>query len=161
MAVHALFGFGEGLMSGELDADEFYSLKQSGELHRTLIARKIRQLTRQTASDVSTIAVSPEKQTASCLINSQLTELFRLGATLEKAFQHPQDIEFLVTDTQIFVVQSRPITQPIPAIIVYDNSNIQEGYCGVTTPLTFSFASRAHTTVVRADPSISGQTISL
>ena len=149
MAIHALFGFGEGLMSGNLDADEFYALKQSGELHRSVIARKTEQLVRQTILGLSTVAVSPEKQDAPCLTDSQLDELFRLGATLEKAFQHPQDVEFVVTDTQLFVVQSRPITQPIPAIIVYDNSNIQESYCGVTTPLTFSFASRAYATVYR------------
>src|SRR6185503_17215572 len=28
--------------------------------------------------------------------------------------------------------------------LVFDNSNIQESYCGVTTPLTFSFASHAY-----------------
>ena len=31
--------------------------------------------------------------------------------------------------------------------VVWDNSNIQESYCGVTTPLTFSFAARAYSTV--------------
>jgi pyruvate,water dikinase len=50
---------------------------------------------------------------------------------------------------QIWFVQSRPITQPIPDVVVYDNSNIQESYCGVTTPLTFSFAQRAYATVYK------------
>ncbi len=31
--------------------------------------------------------------------------------------------------------------------VVWDNSNIQESYCGVTTPLTFSFARRAYAQV--------------
>jgi len=52
-------------------------------------------------------------------------------------------------------LQARPITAlPAPPntdgpVVVWDNSNIQESYCGVTTPLTFSFASRAYETVYR------------
>ena len=61
----------------------------------------------------------------------------------------PQDIEFCVADEQLYLLQARPITALIPLQVVYDNSNIQESYCGVTTPLTFSFAQRAYTTVYR------------
>ncbi|WP_375444333.1 PEP/pyruvate-binding domain-containing protein [uncultured Fibrella sp.] len=151
MAAHALFGFGEGLMTGDLDADEFYWLKQAGHMHRSQIAIKTRQLAAHNAADGSVVSVpvSPEKQTDPCLTSQQLDELFRIGTRLENAFQQPLDVEFVVTDKQVFVVQARPITQPIPEVIVYDNSNIQESYCGVTSPLTFSFASRAYATVYR------------
>ena len=149
LAIHAVFGFGEGLVSGQLDADEFYWLKQSGQLHRQTIANKTQQLAEQNGKGLYLIAVVPKKQVISCLTVSQLEDLFQIGMALEKTFDHPQDVEFVVTDEQIFVVQSRPITQPIPEVIIYDNSNIQESYCGVTTPLTFSFASRAYATVYR------------
>ena len=151
MAAHALFGFGEGLMTGGHDADEFYWLKQTGLLHRTQLATKTEQLTAPAppAPGLTIAAVPPGQQHLSCLTTNQLDELFRLGTLLENAFGHPQDVEFVATMEQVYVVQSRPITQPIPEVIVYDNSNIQESYCGVTTPLTFSFASRAYATVYR------------
>lgn len=66
-----------------------------------------------------------------------------------KKFSHSQDIEFVLSKNNLYFVQSRPVTQAIPEIVVYDNSNIQESYCGVTTPLTFSFAQRAYATVYR------------
>lgn len=127
MAVHAVPGFGEGLVSGQLDPDEFYPLKTSGMVHRRVVV--------------------PDRQDNPCLTNVQLADLFALGQQIETAFGRPQDVEFVVNEQGLFVVQARPITQPIPEVIVYDNSNIQESYCGVTTPLTFSFASRAYATV--------------
>jgi pyruvate,water dikinase len=75
--------------------------------------------------------------------------LYTLATELEKRFSTPLDIEFCIQNGTIYFLQARPITQPIPEVVVYDNSNIQESYCGVTTPLTFSFAQRAYATVYR------------
>ena len=149
MTAHAAFGFGEGLVGGQLSADEFYWLKTSGQVHRQVIATKTQQVAAQAGPGTRLVAVAEDKQILPCLTNSRLDPLFHLGTTLETAFGRPQDVEFVFTDSQLFVVQARPITQPIPEVIVYDNSNIQESYCGVTTPLTFSFASRAYATVYR------------
>ena len=47
-------------------------------------------------------------------------------------------------------MQARPITSLPPPpntdgpVVVWDNSNIQESFNGVTTPLTFSYAQRAY-----------------
>jgi len=51
-----------------------------------------------------------------------------------------------MADGNLFMLQSRPITSlgqiadPDSTLLVWDNSNISESYCGVTTPLTYSFA---------------------
>lgn len=61
---------------------------------------------------------------------------------------HPQDIEWAYDGEKIWVLQVRPITTHIIdknlPITIFDNSNIQESYCGVTTPLTFTYASIAY-----------------
>ncbi|MBC7915627.1 MAG: hypothetical protein H7Y07_16075, partial [Pyrinomonadaceae bacterium] len=44
---------------------------------------------------------------------------------------------------------SSSINLGIPEVTVFDNSNIQKCYSGVTTPLTFSFTKRAHATAYR------------
>lgn len=147
LAIHACLGFGEGLVQGKTAPDEFYFLKKNGALHRQQIVRKEWEMQQRTGKGLKAVPVAAEKQDLPCLSKSQLSRLAEIGTSIEIAFGRPQDIEFAVAHNQLFVLQARPITQPIPEVIVYDNSNIQESYCGVTTPLTFSFASRAYATV--------------
>ncbi|AYA35815.1 hypothetical protein D3Y59_01390 [Hymenobacter oligotrophus] len=149
LAVHAVWGFGEGLVSGALAPDEFYFSKQTGQVHRQIIASKDQQFVARPEGGLMMQAVPPAQQHEPCLSAAHLGQLFGIGTQLEQAFGGPQDVEFVVAGEQLWVVQARPITQPIPEVVVYDNSNIQESYCGVTTPLTFSFAQRAYATVYR------------
>ncbi|MCC3160438.1 hypothetical protein LJ737_24590 [Hymenobacter sp. 15J16-1T3B] len=149
LAVHAVRGFGEGLVSGQLPPDEFYLLKATGQAHRRVLGGQDEQLVARPAGGLTAQVVGPGPA-APCLSEAQLTALFGLGQRLEAELGGPQDVEFVVDAAgALWVVQARPITQPIPEVVVYDNSNIQESYCGVTTPLTFSFARRAYATVYR------------
>ncbi len=147
LAIHACPGFGEGLVQGQVEADEFYFLKKDHTLHRQIVANKEWEMQRQAEKGLRMVPVPAEKQQIPCLGTSELNQLEATGAALEKQLGHPQDIEFAIQNGQIFLLQARPITQPIPEVVVYDNSNIQESYCGVTTPLTFHFATRAYATV--------------
>ncbi len=149
MAIHAVWGLGEGLMNGELDADEFYLLKKNGLINRQTIAIKENRVVPAKQTGTQIIEVEKDKQLLPCLTEKELQEIFATAALLEKTYKYPQDIEFVLSQGVIYFVQSRPITQAIPEVIVYDNSNIQESYCGVTSPLTFSFAQRAYATVYR------------
>lgn len=126
LAIHAVKGFGDQLMNGALQADEYYFLKKKGTLNRK---------------------VKHDETTDAPITPDQLTVLYNAATKLESHFSAPQDIEFVFSDNDLYIVQCRPITQSIPTVIVYDNSNIQESYCGVTTPLTFSFAQKAYATV--------------
>ncbi|MDX5319782.1 MAG: hypothetical protein LPK45_01845 [Bacteroidota bacterium] len=68
---------------------------------------------------------------------------------LEEQFGYPLDVEFAYQGQELYFVQVRPLTQAIPERLVLDNSNIQESYYGVSSPLTFSFAQHAYATVYR------------
>ncbi|QIX60538.1 hypothetical protein HER32_04790 [Hymenobacter sp. BT18] len=151
MAIHALWGFGEALVSGAQQPDEFYLRKTTGAVSYQQLAEKTQQLTApSTTSGLAAQPVAADAQLTPSLLPTELTQLHALGQHLESAFGAPQDVEFVVdTASALWVVQARPITQPIPELLVFDNSNIQESYCGVTTPLTFSFARRAYATVYR------------
>lgn len=76
-------------------------------------------------------------------------ELAEIAEQIEELFDCPQDIEWVYDGNQIFIVQTRPITN-LPEhtsdgnLRIWDNSNISESYQGVTTPLTFSFAAKAY-----------------
>jgi pyruvate,water dikinase len=156
MAIHAVAGLGEGLVSGQLVPDEFYLRKIDGQLVAQVASQVAEVENLRSAMSVrasSSAAALAEVATAdypALLDASTLKELYCLCQRLETALGGPQDIEFAQDEAgQLWLVQARPITQPIPDVVVYDNANIQESYCGVTTPLTFSFAQRAYATVYR------------
>ena len=156
MAIHAVAGLGEGLVNGQLVPDEFYLRKADGQL--------VAQVANQVAENENSFSATPARVSFSTAAPSEvaladypellnpaaLQELYCLGQRLEAALGGPQDIEFAQDQAgRLWLVQARPLTQPVPEVVVYDNANIQESYCGVTTPLTFSFAQRAYATVYR------------
>jgi phosphohistidine swiveling domain-containing protein len=150
LAVHAVWGFGEGLVGGHLQPDEWYIDKATGALTHEVIAPKPLAWRAVPAKpNLDAAPVDLPDQSAPCLSSGVRQEIFRVAQDLERFFGGPQDLEFVVAGGACWWVQARPITQPIQEVIVYDNSNIQESYCGVTTPLTFSFAQRAYATVYR------------
>ncbi|ASS48654.1 MAG: phosphoenolpyruvate synthase [Candidatus Fluviicola riflensis] len=147
--ISAVFGLGEGLVSGELDADNFH-------VHGTEITRQLVPKTEQILLDTQQLSgtikvpVPAEKQTISTLSDQQILQLKSILLTCAKTYGKPQDMEFAVYQDEIYLLQTRPITNlnRIPDLsgdyILWDNSNIIESYPGVTTPLTFSFISKSY-----------------
>lgn len=80
----------------------------------------------------------------------EFEDVVELVRRCEAFFGQPQDIEWCRDATgNLWLVQSRPITTLAPIRRIWDNSNIAESYSGVTSPLTFSFASRVYAEVYR------------
>ena len=142
MAIHTVTGLGVGLVGGEMEPTEVYLDRNNGKV--------LHQQTRILAEHYVPAAgsgIERVKGDSGQLSPSRLADLYQTSRRVEKQMETPQDIEFCVADGLVYLLQSRPITVPIADQVVYDNSNIQESYCGVTTPLTFSFAQRAYATV--------------
>ena len=154
LLLSACYGVGEGIVSGACNTDEFTLDGEGCEIHRQ-IATKDRQVVfhREHGSGTLEIDVEPTVQQTPCLQAEQIERLGALGREISALTQTPQDIEWTLREDQLYVLQTRPITHlpppqsPRGQMVVWDNSNIQESYCGVTTPLTFSFANRAYTQV--------------
>ncbi|GAB4281270.1 MAG: phosphoenolpyruvate synthase [Candidatus Rifleibacteriota bacterium] len=156
MMITSVFGLGEGLVSGELDSDQFILLKKPGyPVIETKIANKVEKLVFDTGKNYGTIKVEvPESEAEKpSLTDSQLHGIAAICHKIECAFKGvPQDIEWTIDATgKVRILQARPITtidKPIPPErdykTIWDNSNIVESYSGVTTPLTFSFAIYAY-----------------
>jgi Phosphoenolpyruvate synthase/pyruvate phosphate dikinase len=126
--VSACRGLGDALVSGGIDADEYLLARDGSELGASRIEREHR-----------------------LLAPAMLRELAALGVRLSRQ-GGPRDVEWTILNGELWVLQDRPVTAiatPVAAAhrIVWDNSNIQESYCGVTTPLTFSFARDAYASV--------------
>lgn len=152
--ISACWGCGEGVVSGVCSTDEF--TVTLGDLAiESQIADKDVAVVFDTEQGQGTreVAVPAERRGIPCLTQEQCKQLARIGALIAGLRRAPQDIEWAIAEGRIHVLQTRPITSlPAPERakgreIVWDNSNIQESYCGVTTPLTFTFANRAYATV--------------
>ena len=149
----ACWGLGEGLVSGICNADEF-TCAHTGELLATVLADKDRALVVDpNGPGTREIEVESDRREVACLSDEQVVTISMRGVELATAMGCPQDIEWTLSGGEFYFLQSRPITSlPDPKDgprVVWDNSNIQESYCGVTTPLTFSFASAAYASVYR------------
>lgn len=149
--VSSVYGLGEGLVSGELDADTFHVSK---DVIQSSIAHKKYQFTRsESGVGISKKNVSEEMQDSASLNESQLREIERILDQLHQHLNGPQDIEFALVNSKVYLLQTRPVTaankKPQGEYILWDNSNIIESYPGITTPLTYSFIIKMYEMVYR------------
>jgi len=125
-------GLADKLVNGEIDGTTIYLSRQANALH-----------------------------TANALLSTtQMETLLKLLSQCEKIFACPQDIEFAAAAGEIYLLQARAITTVKPKsgeqdkIVeitrVFDGSNIQESYPGITSPLTFSFINSAYQEVYKS-----------
>lgn len=152
--ISSVWGQGNGLVNGELDADHF-------EVHRGSLAvtgkitEKTHRLTQAPAGGLRKTDVAPDKIRQASLTLAQVGEIARMVLRLEQDFGCPQDVEWAFENGRLFCLQTRPITTLPPAAVfdraingddpvIWDNSNIIESYSGVTTPLTFTHVNRCY-----------------
>jgi rifampicin phosphotransferase len=145
IVINSVYGVGEGLVSGLLDADTFVVSKDEPKILSSTIVKKERKLSgSKDATGPLEIPVPTSLQEIPSLSEPQLQDLSTLGKTIEGLYRFPQDIEWAIKDGQLYVLQARPVTTEFTetngTLYIWDNSNIVESYGGITLPLTFTFA---------------------
>lgn len=145
IVVNSVYGVGEGLVSGLFEGDTFVTDKASGEKVDEEVVHKPSRLVRsEGVAGVIPEEVPESSQYAASLDDNELGLLNDLGLRVEQYYGVPQDIEWAIAGGQVYLLQSRPVTTPVPAstgtLHIWDNSNIVESYGGITLPLTFTFA---------------------
>lgn len=152
LLVSAVYGVGEGLVSGALDADS-YTIEKATSAITAEIVEKTSAFRRdsQRPGHCQELPVEQALRNAPVLGETQLHQLAAAGLAIEAHYRFPQDIEWALRDDALVILQTRPITTIThftgAGFTVWDNSNIVESYGGVTSPLTFSFASEAYRVV--------------
>lgn len=148
--ISSVFGLGEGIVSGELDAD-VYTVKN--QVVSSRLAKKTHAFRNKPSGGTIETEIPEGQQNSSTLSNDQIVEISKILNILEGHYKKPQDIEFAVKDGRIYLLQTRPVTATGNSIkgeyILWDNSNIIESYPGITTPLTFSFILKMYERVYR------------
>lgn len=152
IVISSVFGLGEGLVSGELNADT-YTI--NGEKIEKNIVEKPYKIVFDEEKQFGTKQVENEDPKAETLSEEQLKTLVKIIDEIVEIYGKPQDIEWAIVDGVLYILQARPITtlENIPdktqQEVIWDNSNIIESYSGVTTPLTFSFIKDVYTEVYK------------
>lgn len=145
MLVSAVWGLGEALVSGAVDADQ-YVLDRDGKPVSRELGDQDQMSVPVPGGGVSMQPVPDTRKGQPVMSDADLQAIGKLLRRLEEATGKPVDIEGAITeDGCLYCLQCRPITTPIGGRkLLWDNSNIVESYSGVTTPLTFTFASEAY-----------------
>ncbi len=151
MLISSVYGIGEGLVSGELNADNFYI--KNGEVEKEEIVAKTEMMVQASDKGGSHfVSVAQEKQEVRSLDTKELEELKEALVKLNAFYNFPQDVEWAISKDKLYILQSRPITNITikkGTKIVWDNSNIIESYPGISSPLTFSFIRDMYEVVYR------------
>ncbi|MGI0119259.1 PEP/pyruvate-binding domain-containing protein [Zooshikella sp. RANM57] len=152
--ISACHGLAEGVVAGTADCDEFtvdlFSEEIKPQIHQKQFQIVYAQATGQGTERISVPEALQEKP---CLSPQQIQLIKQQGFQIARQLGRPQDLEWTIAHDQLYWLQTRPITSlpapehPIGKRQIWDNSNIQESYCGITLPLTFTFALRAYQTV--------------
>ena len=164
IVISSLFGLGEGLVSGGLDADLFSVDKRTGAIDRTVAAKQERYaLDSAGGQGVRRETLPDGLGEQPSLTDDQVQAIAREARRIEDAYGAPQDIEFAIDGAGLlWILQTRPITtveELGPAAgyaLLWDNSNIIESFSGVTSPMTFSVIRRAYATVYRCFSQVMG-----
>lgn len=119
--VNASFGLGEAVVSGQVTPDTYIVDKETLRAKDTVIGPKAQQIVADGSQGTRLADVDEESRGQSSLTDDMLAQLSTTAIDIEKLYDGvPQDIEWAVVDDDLFLLQSRPITnlpvQPIEVV---------------------------------------------
>lgn len=109
VVIEAVHGLGELLVQGTVTPDSWFINKASGRVISYSPGQQSMMLTYREGHNQE-VPVPPERQDARTLSADQLQDLLTLANRIEQHYGRPQDVEWALSGSQIFVVQARPIT---------------------------------------------------
>jgi len=144
IVINAVYGVGEGLVSGLLDADVYTLEKSTSKLVSKNIVSKNKMLIQDFENETcKEVDVEPSLQDKPVLNDSEQQTLLDLTQKIQNYYKTSQDIEWAKANDKFYILQSRPVTTMSGKeghLYIWDNSNIVESYGGITLPLTYDFA---------------------
>lgn len=109
LVIEAAFGLGEVVVSGQVEPDTYVVAKQGPRILEVHTGVKSHKLVRGPDGN-ERVELSPEEAGARVLGEQQILELAKLAMRVEEHYGAPQDIEWALSESKLYLVQSRPIT---------------------------------------------------
>ena len=119
--INASFGLGEAVVSGQVTPDTYIVDKGTLRAKDTIIGPKEQQMVADGSQGTRLADVDEGSRGQSSLTDDMLRQLSRTAIDIEKLYDGvPQDIEWAVVDEDLYLLQSRPVTnlpvQPIKVV---------------------------------------------
>jgi pyruvate,water dikinase len=115
IAIDSAWGFGEGVVSGEITPDNFLIDKVLFEIGQRKISQKSHEFRLSDHDSVEKVETDEQRATAPSLTDAQIKAIATLAKAAEKHYGCPQDIEWAVDADlpdggNVVLLQSRPET---------------------------------------------------
>lgn len=114
IVIEAIYGLGEGLVSGEITPDMYIIDKQNNNILSRKISHQERKLSRASNGNGNGanewINVPTANQEKPKITDGDIIKLTQIARQIENHYQTPQDIEWAKEGDNIFIVQTRPVT---------------------------------------------------
>jgi pyruvate,water dikinase len=116
ITIEAVYGLGEGIVSGEISPDLYLVDKESLQIVSKAITVQERMIAKSATSDGSYQAANewmPVPDSVSHqpkLSDDEIRLLARIGRDVEKHYGHHQDIEWAYEGGKFYLTQARPVT---------------------------------------------------
>ena len=109
VVIEAVFGLGEGVVSGKIKPDHYVVSRNLKILSREISKKNI-AIVRNSSGETIEVALTEEKGNQEVLKEHEIKKLADYAIKLEEHYKLAQDIEFAIDSSNIYIVQTRPIT---------------------------------------------------
>ena len=110
VVAEAVFGLGEGIVSGAIEPDHYVINKETGRLKEKRIGHKNFAITRNSAGKNIKQELKEGYQDKQVMYDHELKKLWEALIKIENHYKSPQDVEFAFGGGELYITQSRPIT---------------------------------------------------
>ena len=121
----AVWGLGEYIVQGKVSPDHYEINKSDLTIVEKKLAEQKIMLDRSRVGTVKEVTVPKSKQNSFKLSDVQIKRVAQLCLKLEQHYSFPQDSEFAVSDGEIYLVQTRPITTTNKQTTIADSAKLQ------------------------------------
>ncbi len=107
--VESVYGLNQGLVDGDVEPDRWVVDRDFNKLLKHVPVRRTRQLA--AAEDgYKMVGLPAEIGSRPPLTPEQVMAVYELGLKAERHFGAPQDVEWTLRDSELYLLQSRPVT---------------------------------------------------
>ncbi len=119
ITIEAVLGLGEMIVSGDVTPDHYTVSKKDEKILEKEIKKQEWKLVKKAGAhgkaDNIKIDLTPEEQAKQKITDNIIIQLAKIGKTLEEHYDFPQDVEWATENSELFIVQTRPVTTTMKA----------------------------------------------
>ncbi|UCD20701.1 MAG: phosphoenolpyruvate synthase [archaeon] len=110
IVAEAVFGMGQGIVSGSIEPDHYVIDKKTGRVKEKRIGLKKFAFTRSSGGQTIKKPLTDAYKDKQVMYDHEIRKLWEQVVKVEDHYNFPQDIEFVIASGDVYIVQTRAIT---------------------------------------------------